>query len=135
MVEQNVLVDFGINITLKTPESFLVVKETLTRLGVASNKTKTLYQSCHILHKQSEYYICHFKELFMLDGKRSDISEEDYGRRNLITKLLCDWGLVTLTAATKIPDNMILMHSLKIISHRDKEKWQLVPKYNIGNGH
>ena len=130
--ENGVPSNFGVKITLKDPESFLLVKETLTRLGVASNKTQSLYQSCHILHKQGEYYICHFKEMFILDGKPSNLSDEDYGRRNLITKLLCDWGLVFLSNP-EIQDKMRPMSGLKIISHRDKENWQLIAKYTIGN--
>jgi len=132
MVGNEVSNRFGIRIILKDPESFLLVKETLTRLGVASNRTKTLYQSAHILHKQGEYYICHFKEMFKLDGKPSDISEEDYGRRNLITKLLCDWGLVILPTSETIGE-MLPMSGLKIISHKDKENWELISKYTVGN--
>lgn len=128
----NIPEGFGVRIELKNPESFLLVKETLTRLGVMSNSSRTLYQSAHILHKQGEYYICHFKEMFKLDGKSADISEEDYGRRNLIAKLLCDWGLVFIKD-TEVMKNLIPMSGIKIISHRDKEKWQLVAKYTIGN--
>lgn len=123
--------DFGVKITLKDPESFLLVKETLMRVGVASNKTKTLYQSAHILHKQGEYYICHFKEMFKLDGKPSDISEEDLGRRNLIAKLLEDWGLVKVVDREKLA-MLSLMSSVKILSYKDKEQWNLVAKYTIG---
>lgn len=132
VAENEVSNRFGIRIILKDPESFLLVKETLTRLGVASNRTKTLYQSAHILHKQGEYYICHFKEMFKLDGKPSDISEEDFGRRNLITKLLCDWGLVILPTSETIGE-MLPMSGLKIISHKDKENWELISKYTVGN--
>ena len=124
---------FGIKITLATPESFLLVKETLTRIGVASNRTKTLYQSAHILHKQNEYYICHFKSMFILDGKPSDISEEDIARRNLIAKLLQDWKLLTIVDVL-LPECCAPMSAVKIISHKDKEHWQLVAKYTIG-GH
>src|ERR1035437_6503900 len=106
---------FGVKIELKDPESFLLVKETLTRIGVSSNKTKTLYQSAHILHKQGRYFICHFKEMFKLDGKPSDISEEDLSRRNLIATLLEDWGLVKVLDIEKLA--MIApMSSVKILS-------------------
>lgn len=123
--------DFGVKITLKDPESFLLVKETLTRIGVASNKTKTLYQSAHILHKQGEYYICHFKEMFKLDGKTSDISDEDLNRRNLIAKLLEDWGLVKVVEKEKLAD-VSPVSSVKILSFKDKDQWNLVAKYTIG---
>lgn len=123
--------DFGVKITLKDPESFLLVKETLTRIGVASNKTKTIYQSAHILHKQGEYYICHFKEMFKLDGKTSDISDEDLSRRNLIAKLLEDWGLVKVVEKEKLAD-VSPMSSVKILSFKDKDQWNLVAKYTIG---
>ena len=124
--------NFGIKITLKDPDAFLLVKETLTRLGVASNGTKTLYQSAHILYKHGEYYIAHFKELFVLDGRFSSISEEDIQRRNLITKLLSDWNLVTIVDDSFL-NNLLPLSGLKVISHKDKDHWQLVPKYTIGN--
>lgn len=122
---------YGIQIELKEPDDFLLVKESLTRIGVASNKTKTLYQSAHILHKRGLYYICHFKELFLLDGRVSDISNEDYERRNTIVKLLQDWGLLT------IKDDMgeavfAPVGSLKILAFKDKDEWTLESKYNIG---
>lgn len=123
--------EFGVKITLKDPESFLLVKETLTRIGVPSNKTKTLYQSAHILHKQGVYYICHFKEMFKLDGKPSDISEEDLSRRNLIAKLLEDWGLVKVVDVEKLA-MISSLSSVKILSYKDKEEWQLIAKYTIG---
>lgn len=122
---------YGIKISLKDPESFLLIKETLTRVGVASNKTSTLFQSCHILHKKGEYFIVHFKELFLLDGKPSDISEEDFSRRNLIVKLLEDWGLVTVIEPERIA-MLAPMSSVKILSFKDKEKWTMVAKYTIG---
>lgn len=124
--------NFGIKVSLKDPESFLLVKETLTRIGVPSNRTKTLYQSAHILHKQGEYYICHFKEMFKLDHKPSDISEEDLKRRNLIAKLLEDWGLVTIFDRSNLT-NLAPLSSVKILSFKDKDEWQLVAKYTIGN--
>ena len=123
---------FGVKIELKDPESFLLVKETLTRIGVASNKTKTLYQSAHILHKQGSYYICHFKELFKLDGKPSDISEDDLHRRNLIAKLLSDWNLLTINDLTDVA-NMASLSSVKVLSFKDKDSWTLTSKYTIGN--
>ena len=124
--------DFGVKIELKDPEKFLLVKETLTRLGVASNRTKTLYQSCHVLHKRGDYFIVHFKELFKLDGKPSDISEEDYGRRNAIAKLLEDWGLVQVLDKQQL-EPLGAMSSVKILSFKDKSNWQLVSKYTVGS--
>lgn len=123
--------DFGVKIELKDPESFLLVKETLTRIGVASNRTKTLYQSAHILHKQGSYYICHFKELFKLDGKPSDISDEDIQRRNLIAKLLSDWNLLTIVD----PFELVIasLSSVKVLSFKEKDIWTLTSKYTIGN--
>jgi hypothetical protein len=123
-----------VEVTLNENDDFLKVRETLTRIGVASKKDKTLYQSCHILHKQGRYYIVHFKELFALDGKPTDISDNDLSRRNAIANLLEDWGLVTLVNenSTKIPEP-IFLSQVKILSHKEKHDWQLVPKYNIGN--
>lgn len=121
----------GVRITLESPEAFLLVKETLTRLGVISNKTKTLYQSAHILHKRGEYYIAHFKELFILDGKGSNISEDDIGRRNRIAKLLEDWGLVKIIDKNQI-EHISPPSAVKIISYKDKGNWSLVAKYSIG---
>jgi hypothetical protein len=124
--------NFGVKIELKDPESFLLVKETLTRIGVASNKTKTLYQSAHILHKQGSYYICHFKELFKLDGKPSDISEDDLHRRNLIAKLLSDWNLLTINDPSDLT-NIASLSSVKVLSFKEKDNWTLTSKYTIGN--
>ena len=122
-----------VEVTLNEKDDFLKVRETLTRIGVASKKDRTLYQSCHILHKQGKYYIVHFKELFALDGKPTDISENDLSRRNAIVKLLEDWGLVTIINKDKA-DNPppIFLSQVKIISHKEKNDWDLVPKYNIG---
>jgi hypothetical protein len=122
-----------IEVTLKEKDDFLKVRETLTRIGVASKKEKILYQSCHILHKRGQYYIVHFKELFALDGKPADISESDLSRRNAIANLLEDWGLIKLVnpVQTEMPEPMFLSQ-IKIISHKEKNEWQLVPKYNIG---
>lgn len=123
-----------VEVTLNQQDDFLKVRETLTRIGVASKKEKILYQSCHILHKQGKYYIVHFKELFALDGKPTDISDNDLSRRNTIANLLQDWGLITLVdkKSTQIPEP-IFLSQVKIISHKEKNEWQLIPKYNIGN--
>jgi len=122
-----------VEVTLKEQDDFLKVRETLTRIGVASKKDSILYQSCHILHKQGKYYIVHFKELFALDGKPSDISENDLSRRNAITKLLQDWGLVKVVNNKQIETpEPIFLSQIKIISHKEKDDWDLVPKYNIG---
>lgn len=123
-----------VEVTLEEKDDFLKVRETLTRIGVASKKDRILYQSCHILHKQGKYYIVHFKELFALDGKETDLSDNDLSRRNAIANLLEDWGLVKLvdTTSTETPEP-IFLSQVKIISHKEKKDWQLVPKYNIGN--
>jgi hypothetical protein len=122
-----------VEVTLVEPDDFLKVRETLTRIGVASKKDKTLYQSCHILHKQGKYYIVHFKELFALDGKPTDLTENDLSRRNAIAKLLQDWGLITVVTPKQIETpTPIFISQIKIISHKEKSEWQLVPKYNIG---
>ena len=121
-----------IEITLKEPDDFLKVKETLTRIGVASRKEKTLYQSCHILHKQSKYYIVHFKELFALDGKPYNFSDTDIARRNTIANLLEEWNLVKLVDVEKTKDPTLPLNQLKILSFSEKEEWTLTPKYNIG---
>jgi hypothetical protein len=122
-----------VEVTLGEKDDFLKVRETLTRIGVASKKDKILYQSCHILHKQSRYYIVHFKELFALDGKPTDISENDLSRRNAIAKLLEDWGLVKILDKSKVENPPpIFLSQIKIISHKEKDGWDLVPKYNIG---
>lgn len=127
MIDINTLVQ----ITLKESDDFLKVKETLTRIGVASKKNNTLYQSCHILHKQGKYYIVHFKELFALDGKPSDINEDDVSRRNTIAKLLAEWGLLAIVD-TSIVEPADSMSSIKIIPFSQKKDWNLVAKYNIG---
>jgi hypothetical protein len=125
-------VTIGVQIDLKHPEDFLLVKESLTRIGVASKKNKTLYQSAHILHKRGKYYICHFKELFTLDGKPSTISADDIARRNLITSLLSDWGLVMIQDNSLV-DEKAPLHSIKIIPFKEKGEWQLESKYSLGN--
>lgn len=121
-----------VQVTLKQPDDFLKVRETLTRIGVASRSDKKLYQSCHILHKQGKYYIVHFKELFLLDGKSSDFSENDLQRRNRIAKLLCDWGLVNIVAEDMV-ENASSISQIKILPHKEKNEWELIPKYSIGS--
>jgi hypothetical protein len=122
-----------VEVTLQEKDDFLKVRETLTRIGVASKKDKILYQSCHILHKQGKYYIVHFKELFALDGKPTDISENDLSRRNAIVKLLQDWELVGIVNKDKAENpEPIMLSQIKILSHKEKGDWELVPKYNIG---
>lgn len=120
-----------LEVVLSQPDDFLKVKETLTRIGVASRKDKILYQSCHILHKQGKYYIVHFKELFALDGKQADITDNDLQRRNTIAKLLSDWGLVKIVDPTVIFDQAPLSQ-IKVIAYKDKDDWDLQAKYNIG---
>ena len=122
-----------VEITLGQEDDFLKVRETLTRIGVASKKDRTLYQSCHILHKKGQYYVVHFKELFALDGKPTDITENDLSRRNAIIKLLEDWELVKVVRKEQIETPApIFLSQIKILSHKEKRDWQLVPKYNIG---
>ena len=120
-----------VEVTLRDPDDFLKVRETLTRLGVASRKERKLYQSCHILHKKGQYYIVHFKELFALDGKRTNLSQNDVQRRNRIVQLLCDWGLVEVPNKVTINDTAPLSQ-IKIISYKEKGDWDLESKYNIG---
>ncbi len=121
-----------VEVRLKQPDDFLKVRETLTRIGVASRTENKLFQSCHILHKQGKYYIVHFKELFLLDGKHSDFSENDHQRRNRITKLLSDWGLVE-SVNEMIEEEMCSMSQIKILPHKQKADWELIPKYSIGS--
>ena len=121
-----------VEIKLGQPDDFLKVRETLTRIGVASRSDKKLFQSCHILHKQGKYFIVHFKELFLLDGKHSDFSENDLQRRNRITKLLSDWGLVTVVDPDMI-ENASSVSQIKILPHKEKGEWTLIPKYSIGS--
>ena len=134
MVKGIQMYDIGemVEITLKESDDFLKVKETLTRIGVASRKEKTLYQSCHILHKQAKYYIVHFKELFALDGKPYNFSDTDVARRNTISNLLEEWSLVKLVDVEKTKDPILPLNQLKILSFSEKEEWTLTPKYNIG---
>ena len=122
-----------VEVTLQEQDDFLKVRETLTRIGVASKKDKTLFQSCHILHKRGQYYIVHFKELFALDGKPTDITENDLSRRNAIANLLEDWGLIKIVNKTQTETpTPIFLSQVKILSHKEKNEWQLTPKYNIG---
>ena len=128
MLDINELVE----VTLPNPDNFLKVRETLSRIGVASKKDKTLYQSCHILHKQGRYYIVHFKQLFLLDGKQSDFTEDDRARLNTIANLLSEWELLSLVNQSKSSNPVSPLSQIKIISHKEKSEWNLVPKYNIG---
>jgi len=121
-----------LEVVLTEPDDFLKVRETLTRMGVASRKENKLYQSCHILHKQGRYFIVHFKELFLLDGKKSNLEEGDILRRNTIATLLADWGLVQIVDKSQVAECAPL-RQVKIISHKEKHEWELCPKYNIGN--
>ena len=129
--EYNWSPDQMIEVTLKEPDDFLKVRETLTRIGVASRKEKKIYQSCHILHKQGKYYIVHFKELFALDGKRANLFNNDVQRRNRIAQLLSDWGLVNVVTTSDIEDAAPLSQ-IKVLSYKDKSEWTLESKYNIG---
>jgi len=128
------MIDELLEVTIKDPDDFLKVKETLTRIGVPSFKDKKLYQSCHILHKRGRYFIVHFKELFALDGKLSSLSDEDVGRRNTIAKLLAEWGLVTIIDPSRMI-NVAPMNSVKIVPYKEKLDWTLEAKYTIGIKH
>jgi len=133
-VEENNIVEWTpasmLEVTLNEPDDFLKVRETLTRIGVASRKDKKLYQSCHILHKQGRYFIVHFKELFLLDGKKSNLEENDIARRNTIAQLMSDWGLIGMDANA---EPLAPMRQIKIIPFKEKNDWELCPKYNIGS--
>lgn len=126
------LLDTFIEVTLKNEEDFLKVKETLTRIGIASRKDNTLYQSCHILHKKGKYYLVHFKELFLLDGKQSNFTEEDRQRRNTIAFLLEDWELISLVNPDPILNDRAKMSSIKVLPYKEKHLWKLESKYTIG---
>jgi len=121
-----------VEVKLNESDDFLKIRETLSRIGIASKKDKTLYQSCHILHKQGKYYITHFKELFLLDGKKSDFTEEDRARRNTISNLLHDWELLNLVDESKTSSPTASLSQIKIISHKEKNDWTLITKYTIG---
>jgi hypothetical protein len=124
--------DSLIEVTIEEQDDFLKIRETLSRIGVASKKDKKLYQSCHILHKQGRYYIVHFKELFALDGKPSNFSTEDEGRRNTIANLMSEWGLLKLVDFKKSQDPLTPISQIKVLSYNEKEDWELVTKYSIG---
>ena len=130
--EVNWTSDQMVEILLSEPDDFLKVRETLTRIGVASRKEKKIYQSCHILHKQGRYYIVHFKELFALDGKHANLTQNDVQRRNRIVQLLADWGLVDIMNVEKIQD-IAPLNQIKVLSYKDKGDWILETKYNIGS--
>ena len=136
-MEENKIVEWNpgnmLEVTLNEPDDFLKIRETLTRIGVASRKDNKLYQSCHILHKQGRYFIVHFKELFLLDGKKSNLEENDVARRNTIATLMSDWGLLTVDNKNNL-NPIAPLRQIKIISYKDKGQWELCPKYNIGNG-
>ena len=132
MNDNILLIQSLLEVTLQKEDDFLKIKETLTRIGVSSKKEKTLYQSCHILHKKGKYYIVHFKELFLLDGLDSDISETDIGRRNTISKLLEQWGLLTVVDKEKMNATLTPLNQIKILPFKEKVDWLLVPKYHIG---
>ncbi len=123
--------DMMVEVLLNEPDDFLKVRETLTRIGVASRKEKKLYQSCHILHKQGRYYLVHFKELFALDGKHANLTVNDVQRRNRITRLLVDWGLIAIVNQESISD-IAPLNQIKVLSYKDKGEWILEQKYNIG---
>ena len=129
--EVNWSADQMIEVSLNEPDDFLKVRETLTRIGVASRKEKKIYQSCHILHKQGRYYIVHFKELFALDGKRANLTQNDVQRRNRIIQLLCDWGLVSVINVEKVTD-IAPLNQIKVLAYKEKGDWVLETKYNIG---
>lgn len=130
------MMEFDINdlveVTIAQEDDFLKIRETLTRIGIASKKDKTLYQSCHILHKRGKYFIVHFKELFALDGKPFNMTDDDVGRRNTIAKLLSEWGLVKLVNPEVTEEPQAPLSKIKILLHKDKSEWELVSKYNIG---
>jgi hypothetical protein len=128
----NDLLNSLVEVKIAEEEDFLKIKETLTRIGVASRKEKKLYQSCHIFHKQGKYYIVHFKEMFAIDGKPSNFSEEDKGRRNKIIELLQDWDLLKVIESGSIKEPLASMSQIKIINHKEKDEWTLEAKYNMG---
>lgn len=133
--ESDIFKGVGVLVSLQSPDDFLKVKETLTRIGISSKKDKILYQSCHILHKQGQYAIVHFKELFKLDGKQTDLSDKDLARRNSIAKLLGEWGLISVLESNFNewePEQFAPIQEIKILSYKEKGDWELVAKYNIG---
>ena len=126
------IVESLVEVTLNDPQDFLKVRETLTRIGVSSRVGNKLYQSCHILHKRGKYYITHFKELFALDGLPSKMTEDDYSRRNTIVSLLAEWNLVNIVDEKKCEEPLASLRRIKIISHKNRHEWELIPKYHIG---
>ena len=132
MQTENIFKGVGIEISLPTPDSFLKIKETLTRIGISSRKEKKLYQTCHILHKQGRYSILHFKELFILDGKKDTFTDEDKARRNTIVNLLEEWDLIKVLETEAAQDPVAPLNQIKILSHKEKGNWTLEAKYNIG---
>ena len=132
MQTEDIFKGVGVEIRLPTPDSFLKVKETLTRIGISSRKEKKLYQSCHILHKQGRYSILHFKELFILDGKNNTFTDEDRARRNTIVNLLEEWDLIEVVDPKQSQDPVAPLNQIKILSHKEKDNWILEAKYNIG---
>ena len=132
MQNEDIFKGVGIEVTLPSPDSFLKVKETLTRIGISSRKEKKLYQTCHILHKQGRYSILHFKELFILDGKKNTFTEEDLARRNTIVNLLEEWELISVVDGNETEEVVAPLNQIKILSHKEKSNWTLEAKYNIG---
>ena len=132
MNREDIFKGVGVEIELPTEDSFLKIKETLTRIGISARKEKKLFQSCHILHKQGRYAILHFKELFILDGKQDTFAEEDEARRNTIVNLLAEWELLRIVDVEKAKDPVASLNQIKIISYKDKSEWELAVKYNIG---
>jgi hypothetical protein len=128
----NTSVENMIEVKLRSAEDFLKIRETLTRIGVASRRDKVLFQSCHILHKQGRYYVVHFKELFALDGKPTNFSDEDKARRNTITNLLAEWELIDIVDSERTKDPVAPLNQIKILAHKEKHEWKLEAKYNIG---
>jgi hypothetical protein len=128
----NTSVESMVEIKLRSAEDFLKIRETLTRIGVASRRDKVLFQSCHILHKQGRYYIVHFKELFALDGKPTNFSDEDKARRNTIANLLAEWDLIDIVDLERTKDPVAPLNQIKILAHKEKNEWKLEAKYNIG---
>lgn len=126
------MIENMIEVKLNNEDDFLKIRETLTRIGVASKKNQTIYQSCHILHKQGRYYIVHFKELFALDGKPSNFADEDMGRRNTIANLLAEWSLVTLNDPDRSSSPVAPLSQIKVLPYKEKDDWELVAKYNLG---
>ena len=132
---EDIFQDLGIEIELKEDDDFLKIKETLTRIGVSSRKENKLYQSCHILHKRGRYAIMHFKELFCLDGLESNITENDIGRRNTIVRLLEEWELITIFEGEEYEEPQVSLAQIKILPFKEKDDWELIPKYHIGKSH